>query len=125
MSYAILGAGAVGHALDKAFARKGIETEIASRKSLEELTPIAKSIGPTIIPKSMQEAVQADMLLLAVPYGAHQEVAKLLPNCTGQLVVGVTNAYAVPPEKLQNLASSTVISRALPGAKLVKAFNHL
>jgi len=125
MSYAILGTGAVGQALAKAFARKGIETAIASRKSLEELTPIARSIGITIIPKSMQDAVQADVILLAVPYWAHQEVAKLLPNWSGKLVVDVTNAYGIASEKLQNLASSTVISRALPGAKLVKAFNHL
>jgi predicted dinucleotide-binding enzyme len=125
MSYAILGAGAVGQALAKAFARKGIETAMASRKSLEELTPIATSIGPTIIPKSMEDAVQADVLLLAVPYWAHQEVAQFLPNWSGKLVIDVTNAYGTPTDKLQNLASSTVISRVLRGAKLVKAFNHL
>jgi hypothetical protein len=125
MSYAILGAGAVGQALAKAFARKGVETAIASRKSPEELTPIARSIGPAIIPRSMQDAVQADVILLAVPYWAHQEVAKLIPSWHGKLIVDVTNAYGVPPEKLQHLASSVVISRALPGAKLVKVFNHL
>jgi 8-hydroxy-5-deazaflavin:NADPH oxidoreductase len=40
-------------------------------------------------------------------------------------VIDVTNAYGVPPEKLGNLPSSVVIAQALPGASLVKAFNHL
>ena len=40
-------------------------------------------------------------------------------------MIDVTNAYGVPPEKLGNLPSSVVISQALPGASLVKAFNHL
>ena len=47
MSYAILGAGKVGQALAKAFARKGIEVAIASRRPVEALAPIAKAIGPT------------------------------------------------------------------------------
>jgi hypothetical protein len=40
-------------------------------------------------------------------------------------VIDVTNAFGVPPEKLGNLPSSVVISQALPGASVVKAFNHL
>ena len=40
-------------------------------------------------------------------------------------MIDVTNAYGVPVEKLGNLPSSVVISQALPGASLVKAFNHL
>ena len=40
-------------------------------------------------------------------------------------MIDVTNAYGVPPEKLGNLPSSVVISQALPGASLLKAFNHL
>jgi 8-hydroxy-5-deazaflavin:NADPH oxidoreductase len=39
-------------------------------------------------------------------------------------VVDVTNAFGVALEELDGLPSSVVISRA-PGARLVKAFNHL
>ena len=59
MSYAIIGSGKVGQALAKAFAREKIEVAIASRRSPEALAPIAKSIGPTIIPKSLQDALKA------------------------------------------------------------------
>jgi hypothetical protein len=125
MSYAIIGAGAVGQALAKMFARKQIAVAIASRRSPEALTPVAKAIGPTIIPQSMQEAVKADMVLLAMPFGTQKEVAKAAESWQGKIVIDVTNAYGVSPEELGNLPSSVVISQAFPGATLVKAFNHL
>jgi 8-hydroxy-5-deazaflavin:NADPH oxidoreductase len=125
MSYAILGAGKIGQALAKAFARKGIEVTIASRQPVEALAPIAKAIGPTVVPRAMRDAVKADVVFLAVPFEAHKEVAKLAESWQDKIVIDVTNAYGVPPEKLGNLLSSVAISKALPGASVVKAFNHL
>jgi len=125
MSYAIIGSGKVGQALATAFARKGFEVAIASRRSAEALAPIAKAIGPTISPKSLKDAVQADIVLLAVPFGTQKDIAKAAERWQGKIVIDVTNAYGVAPEELGNLPSSVVISQAFPGAKLVKAFNSL
>jgi predicted dinucleotide-binding enzyme len=125
MSYAIIGSGKVGQALATAFARKGLEVAIASRRSAEALAPIAKAIGPTISPKSLKDAVQADIVLLAVPFGTQKDIAKAAERWQGKIVIDVTNAYGVAPEELGNLPSSVVISQAFPGAKLVKAFNSL
>jgi 8-hydroxy-5-deazaflavin:NADPH oxidoreductase len=125
MSYAILGAGKVGQALATAFARKGIEVAIASRRPVEALAPVAKAIGPTVVPKALRDAVKAEVIFLAVPFETYKEVAKVAASWQDKVVIDVTNAYGVPPEKLGNLPSSVVISQALPGASLVKAFNHL
>jgi len=125
MSYAVIGAGNAGKALASAFARKGIEVALASRRPVEALAPVAKAIGPTIIPKSLQEAVKAEIVLLAIPFGTQKEVAKAAKSWQGKIVIDVTNAYGVAPEELGNLPSSVVISQAFPGAKLVKAFNQL
>jgi hypothetical protein len=125
MSYSIIGAGKVGQAIARAFARKGIEVAIASRRSPEALAPVAKAIGPTIIPKSLQDAVKAEIVLLAVPFGTQKDVAKAGKSWQGKIVIDVTNAYGVAPEELGNLPSSVVISQAFPGARLVKAFNSL
>ena len=125
MSYAIIGFGAVGQALAKAFARKGIETAIASRRPAESLGPAAKAIGPTLVPKSLQDAVKAEIILLAVPFGTQNDVAKAAESWQGKIVIDVTNAYGVPLEELNNLPSSVVVSQAFRGAQLVKAFNHL
>ena len=125
MSHAIIGAGNVGKALAGAFARKGIEVAIASRKPVETLAPVAKVIGPTVIPKSLQDAVKADIIILAIPFGTQKEFAKVIESWKGKIVIDVTNAYGVAPEELGNLPSSVIVSQAFPGARLVKAFNSL
>ena len=125
MNYAIVGSGKEGQALAKAFARQGLEVAIASRRTVEELAPVAKAIEQTIVPKSLQDAVKADIIILAIPFGTQKEVAKAAESWQGKIVIDVTNAYGVAPEELGNLPSSVVISQAFPGAKLVKAFNSL
>jgi 8-hydroxy-5-deazaflavin:NADPH oxidoreductase len=125
MSYAILGAGKVGQALATAFARKRIEVAIASRQPVEALAPVAKAIGPTVVPKTLRNAVKAEIVFLAVPFETYKEVAKLAASWKDKIVIDVTNAYGVPAEKLGNLPSSVAIAQALPGASVVKAFNHL
>ena len=125
MSYAIVGFGAVGQALARAFARKNIKVAVASRRPPEALAPQARAIGPTVVAKSLRNAVEADTIILAVPFGEHSEVAKALPSWEGKTVIDATNAFGVPVEGLDGLPSSAVIAKAFPGAKFVKGFNHL
>jgi len=125
MSYAIVGFGKIGQALAQAFARKNINVTVASRRSPEELAPQARAIGPTVTAKSLQEALKADTIILAIPFGEHREVAKALPNWKGKTVIDATNAYGVLPEELDGLPSSAFVAKAFKDAKLVKGFNHL
>jgi len=121
MSYAIVGFGAIGQALARMFARKGIEVAVASRHPPEALAPQANAIGPMVIPKTLKDALEADIVMLAVPYGQHQEVAKARASWEGKIVIDATNSL----DDLGGVPSSSVIARALPGAQLVKGFNHL
>ena len=125
MSYAIVGFGAVGQALAHAFARKNIEVAIASRRPAEALAPQARAIGPTVVAKSLRDALEADTIILAVPFGEHREVAKALPSWEGKTVIDATNAFGIRPEELDGLPSSAFVAKAFAGAKLVKGFNHL
>jgi 8-hydroxy-5-deazaflavin:NADPH oxidoreductase len=125
MSYAIIGFGDIGQALAKAFARKGIEVSVATTRDPESFAPAAAAIGPTVIPKTLAEAVKADVVFLAVRFESHQDVAKALPNWTGKTIIDVTNAYGVPPVELGDQPSSRVVAKAFTGARLVKGFNHL
>jgi hypothetical protein len=125
MSYAIVGFGPVGQALARAFARKEIDISVASRRPAEALVPQARAIGPTVIPKPLDDALKADIVILAVPFWQHREIAKAARSWQGKIVIDVTNAFGVALEELDGLPSSVVVSRALPGARLVKAFNHL
>jgi predicted dinucleotide-binding enzyme len=125
MSYAIVGFGKIGQALAHAFARKNIMVTVASRRPPEELAPQARAIGPTVVARSLQDALKADTIILAVPFGEHREVAKALPSWKGKTVIDATNAFGVLPEELGGLLSSAYLAKAFTGAKLVKGFNHL
>jgi predicted dinucleotide-binding enzyme len=125
MSYAIVGFGAVGQALAHAFARNNIDVTVASRRPPEALAPQARAIGPTIVAKSLQDAVEADTIILAIPFWEHREVAKALPSWAGKTVIDATNAFGVPLGELDGLPSSAVVAKAFTGAKFVKGFNHL
>jgi 8-hydroxy-5-deazaflavin:NADPH oxidoreductase len=67
MNYAIIGFGAVGQALAKMFARKGIDVSVATTRSPDAIAPRARTIGSTIAPMSLPDALQADAIFLAVP----------------------------------------------------------
>lgn len=116
MSYAIIGFGAIGQALARAFARNNIEVAVASRRPPEALLPQAQAIGPTVVPKTLQEALKADVIFLAVLFEGHREVAKNLASWQGKTIIDAMNGFGV---------SSTVVAKAFPGARLVKGFNHL
>jgi predicted dinucleotide-binding enzyme len=124
MNYAIVGFGKVGQALAHAFARKDIDVIVASRRPPEVLAPQARVIGPKVVAKSLRNALEADTIILAVPFGGHREVAKALPSWEGKTVIDATNAFGVLLEE-QGLPSSAFVAKAFTGAKLVKGFNHL
>src|ERR1700674_5068821 len=125
MSYAIIGFGKIGQALAKAFARNGIEVSVATTRDPQSFASAAAAIGPTSIPKTLAEAVKADIVFLAVRFESHPDVAKALPTWKGKTIIDVTNAYGVPPEKLGGRPSSKVVAQAFTGGRLVKGFNHL
>jgi 8-hydroxy-5-deazaflavin:NADPH oxidoreductase len=125
MSFAIIGFGKIGHALAKAFARKGIEVSVATTRDPASFAADAAAIGPEVIPTTLAEAVKADILFLAVRFESHPDVAKALPTWKGKTLIDVTNAYGVSPEKLGGQPSSKFVAQAFSGARLVKGFNHL
>ncbi len=125
MSYAIVGFGKIGQALARAFARKHIEVTVASRRPPEALAPQAREIGPTVVAKSLQDALEADTIFLAVPFGEHREIAKALPSWKGKTVIDAMNSAPIPPEELDGLPSSAFVAKSFIGGKVVKGFNHL
>ncbi|KPN91343.1 NADPH-dependent F420 reductase [Pseudomonas nunensis] len=125
MSYAIIGFGKLGQALAKAFARSGIEVSVATTRDPESFASTTAAIGPEILPKTLADALKADIIFLAVRFESYRDVAKALPSWKGKTLIDVTNAYGVPPEELGGQPSSKFIAQAFTGARLVKGFNHL
>lgn len=124
MTYAIIGFGSIGQALAKAFAHNGIEVAVATTRDPESFAADAAALGPTIIPKTLTEAVKADIIILAVRFERHPDVAKAMPSWQGKTVVDAMNSN-LPLEQMNGLLSSAFVAQAFSGAKLVKGWNHL
>ena len=125
MKYAIIGSGPIGTALARAFAQSDIEVTFANSRGPETLAALAKEIGPSVSPQSVQDAIGAEIIFLAVPFAAHPDVAGLLPDWNGKIMVDATNDFGGDAQKMGGRLSSEVVAQAFVGAHLVKAFNHL
>ncbi|QRK11333.1 NADPH-dependent F420 reductase [Archangium violaceum] len=128
MTYAIIGSGAIGSALARQFARKGIDVLIANSRGPESLARLEKELGKNILPVSVEEATRADIVILAVPFKAVPDVVGSVASWGGKIVVDATNAINFSnfkPSDLGGRLSSEVVADAVPGAQVVKAFNTL
>ncbi|RKT13509.1 hypothetical protein B0G69_6673 [Paraburkholderia sp. RAU2J] len=125
MTSSIIGSGSVGAAIARQFARSGITVGIANTRGPESIASMAHELGDKVVPVTLQAALEADVIILAVPFWAHRDVARAAASWKGKVVIDATNAYGVPLSELDSLPSSAIVAKAFPGASLVKAFNHL
>jgi len=127
MTTAIIGFGAIGQALARAFARKDIQVAVASQRSPEAIAPLTEAIGPTVTASSLQDALKAQTVILAIPFSAIAGLASLT-NWREKTVVDPTNAINFPdftPADLGGKFSSSLVQETLSGAQVVKAFNTI
>lgn len=125
MTYSIIGSGNVGTALARQFARSGITVGITNTRGPDSITSLTNEIGPEVVPLGLQEALEAEVVILAVPFRSHATVGKALSSWSGKVVVDAMNTYGVSPEELEGQASTDVVAAAFPGAKVVKTLNQL
>ena len=125
MSYAIIGSGAIGGALAKQFARNNINAVITNRRGPASLED---AFGPIVSATEVTDAVDTEVIILAVPFEAVADVARLRSDWSGKIVVDATNAIEFPAFKPQDLGgrpSTQIVAAQFKGAKVVKAFNTL
>lgn len=128
MNYSIIGSGAIGSALATRFASNGIEVLLANSRGPNSLREIVRKLGPKVRAATVQEAVGADVVILAVPFSAVRNAVSAISDWRGRIVVDATNAVDLPsftPTDLGGRLSSEIVAEAVPGARVVKAFNTL
>ncbi|MET0778229.1 MAG: NAD(P)-binding domain-containing protein [Pseudomonas mandelii] len=124
----IIGAGAIGSAFARALSRKGIEIVIANSRGPETLATLVEELGPTARAGTREEAASQPMVLVAVNWSKLPTALSGLPNFDGRIVIDANNSIEAPSFKavdLQGRMSSEVFAEWVPGARVVKAFNHL
>jgi predicted dinucleotide-binding enzyme len=130
MTIGIIGAGNIGRAVATRLSSAGLEASISNSRGPESLASLVRELGPGIKAATRQEAAQADIVFLAVPWPTYPEVVSDLPPWNGRIVIDAMNAVSVGPSGLAALdlggrPSSEVVAEHLPGARVVKAFNTL
>jgi predicted dinucleotide-binding enzyme len=125
MNYSIIGSGNVGSALARQFARSGIAVGVSNTRGPDSIETLEKELSGYVTASTLQDAVKADVVILAVPFSAHVDVARAAEQWADKIVVDAMNTYGVPPEALKGQPSTVVVASAFPGARMVKTFNQL
>ncbi len=127
MTLSIVGSGNIGSALARHFASKSLAVSIANTRNVSALAPLAAELGSWVKAVDLEEALQADTIILALPFTAVPELADQT-TWAGRIVVDATNAIDKPdftPTDLGDKLSSQVVAETLTGSRVVKAFNTL
>jgi predicted dinucleotide-binding enzyme len=127
-SIGIIGGGQIGSAFARALARAGIPATIANSRGPDSLSGLVRELGPAITAGTREQAAAADIVLVAVNWSKLPAALAGLPDWNGRIVIDANNPIEAPlfkPAELNGRASSEIVAGLVPGARLVKAFNHL
>jgi predicted dinucleotide-binding enzyme len=127
MKIGTIGAGNIAQAFVRHAAKAGFEVVISSKSGPGALTELAATLGPGVQAGTVAEAVQADLVLLSVPWDAVAEVLANVPAWQNQVLVDTTNAIHFPDFKALDLGPKTseIVAEQAPGARVVKGFNAM
>lgn len=128
MNISIIGAGAIGSAIATALTRTGIAVSIANSRGPHSLAGLVRELGPLATAVTREEAARSDLVFLAVNWSKIPAAVAGLGPWHGRIVIDANNPIEAPtfqPIDLGGRASSAVVAELLPGARLVKTFNHL
>jgi 8-hydroxy-5-deazaflavin:NADPH oxidoreductase len=137
--------GCTGLHRGRLLARSGISATIANSRGPASLAGLVGELGPSIKAGTVGEAASADIVLVAVRWVDLGKALGRLPAWNGRIVIDSTNpvafldpdspdakdpsnplaAYGIKAIDLGGKHSSEVFREFVPGARVVKAFNHL
>jgi predicted dinucleotide-binding enzyme len=128
MTIGIIGSGAIGTAFARTLARAGIEATISNSRGPDSLKELVRELGPTIKAGTREEAGRADIVFVAVNWTKLPAAFAGLSDWNKRIVIDANNPIEAPlfkPVDLKGRVSSEVVAGLVPGARVVKAFNHL
>ena len=124
----IIGSGAIGTAFATTLARAGIAATISNSRGPDSLKEQVHALGSSIKAGTREQAARADIVLVAVNWGKLPAALAGLPDWDNRIIIDANNPIEAPlfkPVDLKGRGSSEVFADLAPGARVVKAFNHL
>jgi hypothetical protein len=130
MKVAIIGTGNVGSAIARGLKGKKHEVVLGSRSTADaKLQALMAETGATLASPS-DAAVQADIVILALPWSAAEEAVKALGPLSGKTVIDCMNPLGMVAGALGLTVGHTesggeMLQRWLQDAHVVKALNQV
>ncbi|QGN33576.1 NADPH-dependent F420 reductase [Microlunatus sp. Gsoil 973] len=125
----IIGSGNIGSTVARAAIAHDYDVVIANSRGPQSLQDLVGELGPKAAAGTVEEAARAgDLVLVAIPLKA---IGALPPEpFDGKIVIDANNYYPQRDGQIAELddestTTSELLQRQLPGAKVVKAFNHI
>jgi 8-hydroxy-5-deazaflavin:NADPH oxidoreductase len=130
MEIGTIGAGDFAQAFAKQALKAGHKVKVSNSRGPESLREIVNRLGPGAIAATKEEAAACEMVLLAVPWDNVPGTLASLPRWKNQILIDGINPFhgkagKFTPADVGNLSTSQLVASLAPGARVVKAFNHM
>jgi 8-hydroxy-5-deazaflavin:NADPH oxidoreductase len=128
MKVTVVGYGHMGSAFTRRLTASGHEVVLTGR-DLEEAKKVAAEIGGRVrVEPPARAAADSDLVIGATPFSEQANALRSLGDLGGKAVVDISNPLKPDMSGLavgHTTSAGEEIARALPGGKVVKAFNTL
>ena len=128
MTIGIIGAGLIGAAVARRLVQANVPAILSNSRGPRSLADVVADIGGPIRAGTREEAAAQDLVVVAVNWSKLPAALKSLPDFRGRIVIDANNPIEAPtfqPADLHGRLSTEVFADYVPGARVVKAFNHL
>lgn len=128
MSIGIIGAGSIGQVVASLLARHDIPAVLANSRGPDSLAETVAALGSSIKAGTKEQAAAMGFVVVAVPWSRLPQALSGFPDWAGRIVIDANNSIEAPSFRAADLGgrtSSEVFAEMVPGARVVKAFNHL
>jgi 8-hydroxy-5-deazaflavin:NADPH oxidoreductase len=126
-----MGSGPIAEALAHHLVAAQIPVYLSNSRGPDSLTDLVAELGDPAQAVTVEQAAKADVVILALPFLRVPELAKVVPDWSGRIVVDATNQFGeyTPVYRgyvdLGEESGSEWVARHLPGATIIKAFNAM